>query len=365
MRYRHHAVTSLLLLAGASSAVEIGPPGSGVELGGWVEGFARAEHHDARSPNHPQAGGAGLQDVDEIGFSADALLKAAYRVDQFSLRLDLFITSDPPFDDPANDGNNLILEQAFIDWRFHESATLRAGRFRTTWIGWEGFHTPELLRVNHSAVWSWNVRDHGRLDQRPFLSDGVGLFLTAPEDPLTLGLFVVDDVLGDAPTAEGTDLAYGLNLTWAPSWLGQMELGAVYDAKSMTENGGTAASDGAAIDFNVDITTWRDHGWFFAGQVQYHWHNHLAPAGAEFGDALMWLVMANYALTDRTSLTVMVDSVDRGMDLDDNEILEVAVALLTRPHRQVRFNVEVFHWDESGDNADSYGAAAVLLVELP
>ncbi len=79
----------------------------------------------------------------------------------------------------------------------------------------------------------------------------------------------------------------------------------------------------------------------------------------------MWLVMANYAVTDQASITVMVDHVDRGLDLDDNEILEVAVALLTRPHKQVRFNLEVFHWDESADNADSYGAAAVILVELP
>ena len=57
-----------------------------------------------------------------------------------------------------------------------------------------------------------------------------------------------------------------INLTWAPTWLGQVELGAVYDPMSMTEDlaGG---SDGAAVDFNVDITTWQDSGWFFASSV--------------------------------------------------------------------------------------------------
>lgn len=365
---RHHTlVSSLLILAGgiaALPAVEVGPAGSGLQIGGWGEAFARVEHHDARSPNNSEAGTPGAEDEDSIDFSADALLKAGYAVDQFSLRLDVFITNEPQFTDDANDGNNVILEQAFIDWKFHERATLRAGRFRNTWIGWEGFHTPELLRVNQSAVWSWNVRDHGELEKRPFVSDGLGLILTAPEQPLTLSFFVVDDVLGDAPSSEGTDVALGANLTWAPHWLGQVELGAVYDPESMTEDlaGG---SDGAAIDFNVDITTWRDQGWFFAGEVQYHFHNHLSVTGPEFGDALMWLVMANYTITEQASVTLMVDHVDRGLDLDDNEILEVAAALLTRPHKQVRLNFEVFHWDESADNADSYGAAAVILVELP
>lgn len=363
MRRTHTLVSSLLLLLGGSalvSAVEVGPPGSGLLISGWGEALVRAEHRDT---NNPKNSGSG-EDEDDINFSADALVKVAYNVDQFALRLDVFVTDEPQFDDDDNDGNNVILEQAFVDWKFHDLATLRAGRFRSTWIGWEGYHTPELFRVNNSAVWSWNVRDHGQLENRPFLSDGVSLTLTAPEDPLTLGFFIVDDVLGDAPDAEGTDLAYGINLTWAPPWLGQLELGAVYDAKSMTEDL-TSGSDGAAIDFNVDITTWQDQGWFFAGEVQYHFHTHLSVAGPEFGDALMWLVMANYSITDDVSLTLMVDSVDRGLDQDDNEIFEVAFAVLTKPHKQAQLNFEVFHWDESAPNADAYGAAAVLLIELP
>lgn len=361
--------SSLLLLAGGAAtlpALEVGPAGSGLQLGGWGEAFARAEHHDANNPKHTGAGGVGLEDEDDIDFSADALLKAKYGVEQFTLRLDVFVTNQPQFTDDENEGNNVLLEQAFVDWQFHERAKVRAGRFRSDWIGWEGYHTPDLFRVNQSAVWSWNVRDHGEFENRPFLSDGVALFLTAPEDPLTLSFYVVEDVLGDAPSSEGTDLAYGLNLTWAPSWLGQIEFGAVYDAESMWDSTVDGGSDGAAFDLNIDITTWRDQGWFFAGEVQYHIHGDLAaPVGWEFGDALMWLVMANYQVTDHVSLTAIVDSVDRGLDADDNEILEVAFAVLTRPHKQVRLNFEVFHWDESADDADAYGAAAVLLVELP
>lgn len=341
-------------------AMEVGPPDSGLQIGGWGEAFVRAEHHDRRNPNNSNVGTVNAADEDTIVFSSDALLKVAYQVDEFSFRLDVFASNKPQFDD----GNNVILEQAFIDWKFNDSATLRAGRFDTTWIGWEGFHTPNQFRVNHSAVWSWNVRDHGQLGNHPFVSDGLGIFLKAPEDPLTLSFFVVDDVLGDGPGAKGTDKAYGTNLTWSPTWLGQAELGAVFDPNSMTEDGLTS-SNGAALDFNLDVTSFRDQGWFFAGEVQYHFHSHLSVAGPEFGDAFMWLVMANYTITDKVSLTAMVDHVDRGMDLPNNEILEVALAVLTRPRKQVRLNFEVFHWDESAANADSYGAAAVLLVELP
>jgi hypothetical protein len=361
-------VSSLFLLAGGIAtmpALEIGAPGSGLQIGGWGEAFARGEHHDAGNPNNSNAGTINAEDKNDIDFSADALLKAAYTVDQFSLRLDVFITNKPQYTDDQNDGNNVILEQAYIDWKFSERATLRAGRFRDSWIGWEGYHTPELFRVNQSAVWSWNVRDHGQLKNRPFVADGVGLTLTAPEDPLSLSFYVVDDVLGDAPDAKGTDVAYGANITWAPTWLGQVELGAVFDPNSMTESG-VGASNGAALDFNVDVTTWRDQGWFFAGEVQYHFHGDLnVNNGPDFGDALMWLVMANYAVTDSISLTAMVDHVDRGLDLPDNEILEVAFAVLTKPHKQVRLNFEIFHWDESAPDADSYGAAAVILLELP
>src|SRR5688572_3862042 len=192
MRSTNALVTSLLVLSGSAAAlpaVEIGPPGSGLQIGGWAEAFARAEHRDANHPNNSGVGsGDPLEDEDDIDFSADALVKAAYAVDQFSLRLDVFITNKPQFNDDENggeNGNNVILEQAFVDWKFHDRATLRAGRSRNTWIGWEGYHTPELFRVNQSAVWSWNVRDHGDLWKRPFVSDGASLILTAPEDPLT------------------------------------------------------------------------------------------------------------------------------------------------------------------------------------
>jgi hypothetical protein len=359
MRHPSLSIPSLFLITGSTlslSAVEVGPPGSGLQIGGWGEAFASAEHYDGHSYESTPTN---VEAKNEIEFASDAMLKVSYKIDEFSLRVDVFASSKPIYDD-----QNIILEQAFIDWKFNDLATLRAGRFDTTWIGWEGFHTPNLMRVNHSAAWYWNVYDHGQQEERPFLSDGLGLFLKAPEDPLTFSFFVVNDVLGNGPTATGSNVAYGANITWSPSWLGQAELGAVFDPNSMSIDG-VSSSNGAAIDFNIDITTFQDHGLFFAGEVQYQFQNDLSLAGQKYGDALIWLAMVNYAFTDKVSITAMVDHVDRGMDLPNNEILEVALAVLTKPHKQVRLNFEVFQWKESASDADIYGAAAVILLELP
>lgn len=340
-------------------AVEVGPPGSGLFVGGWGEAIMRGERRESAYPNKTP-GVPAADDDNIVNTTADALLKVGYNIDEFSLRLDVLAFNKPQFDD----GDNVLLEQAFIDWRLSPEITVRVGRFRSSWIGWEGYHTPELWRVNNSAVWSWNIRDHGQLARRPFLSDGVGVTFTVPEQPLSVSFFVVDDVLGDGPGSRGSDQAYGTSILWSPAGVGRVELGAVLDPRSMNNGGGTS-STGAAVDLNVDIDAFKDQGWFFAAETQYHKHGHLGPAGPDFGDALMFLGMANYAFTPEISVTAMVDSVDRGRRLPDNGLIEYALALLTRPHRQARLNLEVFLWDESAKNADAYGVAAVLLVELP
>ena len=341
------------------TAMEVGPAGSGLFIGGWGEAFVRGEHRQANYLNNSQVGTPAATTENAIDFSSDAMLKVAYRFEDFSLRLDFLI-----FDKPQYGNDSTLLEQAYIDWRGADWATVRVGRFQSTWIGWEGYHTEDLWRVNNSAVWSWNIRDHGQLQKRPFLSDGVDLKLRSTTQPVTLDIVVVDDVLGDGPGTSGTDKAVGTSLAWAPADFGRLELGAVLDPRSMNDGDGSS-SMGAAVDFNVDITALKEHGWFFAAETQYHHHNELAPGGQRFGEAVMLLGMANYAFTERVSVTAMIDWVDRGRALEDNEILEYALAILTRPATPVRLNGEVFYWNESADQADAYGAAMVLQLSLP
>ncbi len=338
--------------------MEVGGAGSGLFVGGWGEVFGRAEHHEMNYRGNSNVGTPQAADENIVDTSADALLKVAYRVEDFSLRTDILFT------DAQTVGNSVLLEQAYIDWRASSWATVRAGRFLSTWIGWEGYHTDELWRVNNSAVWSWNIQDHGKLKQKPFLTDGVDFKLADPNAPLTLDLVIADDVLGDGPSTTGTDKSYGVSLGWSPAGFGRVELSGVLDSHSMNNGDGTS-STGAAVDLNADITAFLDKGWYFAVETQWHDHGDLAPGGQRFGDAVMMLAMANYAFTEDISMTVMVDALDRGVSLDNNEVIEYAVAVLTKPQRQVRFNCEVFYWNETADQADAYGAAAVLNIFLP
>ncbi|MBA3709843.1 MAG: hypothetical protein H0W83_13600 [Planctomycetes bacterium] len=326
----------------------------GFTLGGYGEAFAQAGHRDQGSWRNESGG-----DEWYMHFPSDAAIKFGYHVDEFTLRADLIASSQPQF------GNTTLLEQAFVDWRSSSVLTMRAGRFQTTWLGWEGFHTPELWRVNHSAAWDWNVQNHGLGPARPFVTDGIGALLTAPDAPFTAQFFIADDLLGDAPGQKPSDKAVGASFAYKPKGIGRLELGLGFDPNSsITANG--KGSNSFAIDLNADITAMQTKGWFFAGELQIHRHPKLAVGTQVYGNDLIALAMANYAfLPGKASATVMIDFVERGFSASRNEVMEYAVAVLTRPHRQVLLNGEVFYWDETARDSDSVGVAAVVLVNFP
>jgi hypothetical protein len=343
--------------AAQTTAVDIANA-SGLTVTGYGETFARVEQHDADNGKNTAAGLPGRRDETAIDFTSDLNLSLRYRADDFTLRADVFAFSKPQF------GDNVLLEQAFIDWQASEHLVLRAGRFQTTWLGWEGYHTPELWRVNNSAVWAWQTGNHGVGGPRPYVSDGAGFKYTFADARVTAEAYVVEDLLGDGPGQRPSDESYGGAITWRPAGIGKLKAAVGLDPNS-EDNGDGTASTGAVFDLSGDITAFRASGWFLAGQVQYHEHSSLTVGGRRFGDAFMALAMAAYRITEKVEVSAMVDFVDRGLDVGQNEIREYALAVLTRPRKQVRLNAEVFFWDETAMDADAYGAAAVLLVHLP
>ncbi len=344
-----------------AAAVEI-VPGSGVTLGGWGETSVNGEH---REPNHIRNTSLTTpkESQDAVDFSSQADIKLGYNVDDFTLRIDFIASSEALFGT-----DHTLLEQAFIDWRWTPNATLRAGRFQNTWLGWEGFHTAELWRVNHSAAWDWNVQNHGQFGpagRRPFVCDGIGLKLADDDKRMGAEFYVVDDVLGDGPTSRSIDKAIGGSLWWRDPEIGRVELGGAWDPRSVNDGDGTSSA-ALAVDLNADLTSFSGDGWFFAAECQIHRHPYLTIGSERYGNDLVALAMANYAfLPGRASVTAMVDYVERGFATPDNEVWEYSLALLTKPHRQVRLNGEIFYWNERERNADSFGAAVVLQVELP
>ncbi len=339
--------------------MEVAP---GLTIGGYGEAFAHAAVHEANNPHHSPDSDLGETDKNLI-FTADAQLKTAYRTDRFGLRVDILIYSEPPF---ADSSNNVLLEQCYVEFHQNEWLTWRGGRSEITWMGWEGFHTTELWRVDQSAAWQWNTQNHSLKPNRAFVADGVGALMATPDDRWHAEFYVVNNVLGNPDDKAGTDKALGSSFsTKIPSY-GRVELGMVYDPRSTFAGANQGSTHATAVDLNTDCSAFRqEYGWFFAAEVQFNHHPSLTVNNETFGNDLVALVMANYAFTPDISGTVMVDGVDRGTHVDHNEVLEVAVALLTKPAPQVLFNSELFYWAETADQADQWGAAAVLAVLLP
>lgn len=343
----------------ALPAVELGTD-TGLTLSGYGEAFTNVGHRGANNWSNSRAFTPGAEDEGYVSFPSDLTLKLGYKYDDFTLRSDVIIASQDQYD-----GDNVLLEQMFVDWRANDNVTVRAGRWQNTWLGWEGFHTPELWRVNHSQAWDWNVTNHGGGPPKPFVSDGLGLLLSDPDSQVSGGVFLVDDVLGNGPSSTPIDKAAGASVAWKPRGVGRFEVGVSFDPKAADDGDGTS-SNGINIDCNADITAFRSSGWFFAGEIQFHRHPRMYVAGTHFGNARVALAMANYTFVpNKLSLTLMIDYVQRSYATPGFDLTEYAVALLTRPREHVRFNVEVFYVNERIYDADDYGGAGVLLVELP
>ena len=354
---RMHPVPLLLMLAATLPAMELAP---GFSVDGWVEATGRAEGREPLSPR-PALDAERDEGRHAIDAAAAAALIATYRVDDLRLRADVIVSDQPQF---ADSDSNVLLEQAFIDWQMDAQVTWRAGRFQTTWLGWEAFHTAGLWRVNHSAAWDWNVQNHSLQPNQPFVSDGVGLLTATADQRWRAEFYVVDDVLGDTDQTRGTDLTTGASFSGHMDALGRVELGLAYDPRSVAA-GANRATHAFAVDLNADLTAWREQGWFFAAEVQFHHHPDLTVGDERYGNDLVVLAMANRRLVDDLSLTVMLDYVDRGLSADDNAVFETAVALMAQPRPYLRWHAEAFYWAEQADRADSYGVAAVVNVALP
>ena len=179
------------------------------------------------------------------------------------------------------------------------------------------------------------------------MSDGVGALFATDDGRYHTGFYIVDDVLGDADDKRTIDKAFGTSLSTIIPQTARVELGLVYDPRSTAAGTGDSSAHAYGVDLNTDITAFKEHGWFFAAEAQYHYHPKLTVGPTRYGNDLVLLAMANYAFTPEVSTTVMLDYVERGFAASDNEVFETAVALLTRPHQPIRLNAEVFYWAES------------------
>jgi hypothetical protein len=356
MRSIHRTpVLTLVLLASTLRAVELAPD---LEAGGFARGLALAEVRQPANPRHSASTDVG-RDEQAIEFVGEAQVWTRYQIGNFRLRADLFASSDPEWQTPVD---TVLLEQAYVEGDFGWGIA-RIGRYRNTWLGWEGHHAPELFRVRHSAAWDWNVQNHALKPNQPFLSDGISV-RTPDDGSLQAELHVVEDVFGDGDTTSSTDKAIGGAFRATDEEHGMIELGWAWDPNSTTAGPGRDV-DAFGADLNGHWKGLQDAGWLFAAEVQFHHHPDLTVGGERFGNDLIVLGMARYDFDGKTSGTVMIDWVERGFAAPDNEVVEYALAVTHRPHPRVRLDAEVSYDDESADDADRYGVAVAATVMLP
>jgi hypothetical protein len=329
-----------------------------VTIGGYGRGLGIAEVREAGNAHHSPDHNVGDREA-AVDFAGEGQLWVSYAVENYRMRMDIFASSDPEWADPQGD---LILEQAFVDATF-DAGVVRIGRWRNTWLGWEGHHAPDMFRVRHSAAWDWNVQNHALKPNRPFLSDGLGL-RTPDGAVMQAEVNIVDDVLGDGDSAGPADKAVGGAFRAQHTDIGMIELGWVYDPNSTTAGPGRD-EDALGADLNGHYNGLRDAGWLFAAETQFHYHPDLTVAGRRYGNDLVLLGMAQYSLTEQTSCCLMIDWVERGFSASENEVLEYALSVTHRPYPRVRLDAEISYDDETADDADRFGVAVAATVQLP
>ena len=101
---------------GALPALELT---EGLTLYGFGEAFAHVEHRDAAYVRNT----TGREDT-WIDFPSDLELGLRYRIEDVVLTGEFSIASEDQFDD-----DNVLLEQAFVDWAATSRLTVRAGRW--------------------------------------------------------------------------------------------------------------------------------------------------------------------------------------------------------------------------------------------
>lgn len=321
----------------------------GLNIGGYVDSILTiADGDDAVAGDDPT-----------VDFSSFAQLEIGYAIGD-----DVTANVELSFDEDGFDAANM--EQAYVTWAIDPQVALTMGKMHN-WIGWEGLDAPALYRVNNSymynggslagtggpAIWGDDVT-------------GAGVIVT-PNDEFELGLFVVDYIWNETnglagDEARGTDaLSFGAYGTWTVDGIGYFDLDLGFGADESTDGAGSAG-DIFQVDVNGEIDAIReDNGLLFAFDVNYTDYDAAAALGV--------LALANYTLPTTTpmSLTGSINYFEPNDDNDDDEGIEIAVALLANPTNNDFFstNAEVRYITREAEDSDEFGIFFEALAVIP
>jgi hypothetical protein len=265
MKNKLLSLASLLAVFNAN-AIEIGPTGSGAELGGFVD-YSAVSQGDSTSPISTAQVELNLDySTGPVSFSLDYDLTASQSLDS---------NNDGVVDtDDTTSGN---LEEAVLTYTLTDSLSVSVGRM-LSYLGFEAYDAPNMYQFSYA----YDYASGGGQDIYDAYADGfsvdyatdmfsVGIWTDFAEKPsfeYALAFTGVENLTAKAIFAEYGDDADDIMTLWASYQLGKLLLGVEF----ATDEKNTAAP-GTATDFTDD-------------------------------DIDAFLIMANYSLTDSAALTL-------------------------------------------------------------
>jgi len=297
-----------------------------------------------------------------IDFAAAAQLEVGYDIgDDVSANVELFWEDD----DDGTNATDTELEQAYISWAINEQFSIVSGKFHNS-IGWEALDAPGLYRVNNSHMYdSWGALDSGFEASWGVDTTGAGVVVDATEE-VEIGFFIVDGIY--AEDGKGTDaLGFNAYATVDLEGIGVFDLDLMFGQEEAGAFGVAAAAgadpeDVFGIDLNGEIDSLReDQGLLFAFDFNYVDYDEATGFGL--------LAMANYALPTEVpaSVSLFLNYVEPDDDTDDDESLEIALALLSNPTDNENFslNAELAFISRELDDGDEFGFFVEALAVVP
>ena len=308
MKNKLLSLASLLAVFNAN-AIEIGPTGSGAELGGFVD-YSAVSQGDETSPVS----------------TAQVELNLDYSTGPVSFSLD--------FDLTAADDSSGNLEEAVLTYSFTDSLSFSVGRM-LSYLGFEAYDPTNMYQFSYAYDYASGVQDIYDAYADGFSVDyatdmfSVGIWTDFAEKPsfeYALAFTGVENLTAKAIFAEYGDDADDIMTLWASYQLGKLLLGVEF----ATDEKNTAAP-GTAADFTDD-------------------------------DIDAFMIMGNYALTDSTALTLRFSTAEYTDGTSSVEVDKFTVSPSYAFTDNFSGLFEYSTYDIDGVGADPGNLAAIELI---
>jgi len=255
------------------NAVEIGPTGSGIEFGGFIDMFYQSQ--DVAGPGNVDA------DTFDVG-QVELNLDFASGPVSVSVDYDIYSIDSQNDHNPANDGNGADLEEAIITYDFGNGLSVTAGKM-LSYLGFEAYDPINMYQYSYAYDFKGSTGEASGQNIYDAYDDGFSLDYGS--DMFSFGVFYSAENDGG--------MEYALAFTGVENLTVKAIMADWDDAYETTTLWASYQFDNLLLAFEVAE---RD-----------------AEPITEV-DKEGWLIMGNYGFTDAVALTLRYSEQEEGLD---------------------------------------------------